>query len=86
MGKVTDQLNEVQAAKAIADRVMAGRVAFQNLKNVAADTKATLNALKASPDSVAVDIRTEEAACVEILDKLIADLAAKAEFIDFKPE
>ena len=88
MATIQELLNEAWNQKETTDAIMAIRVALQNLKNVADQTNATIDAVKteASFASVHADLKAEGQACITILGSLITALSNHAEFIDFTPD
>ena len=88
MATIQELLDAAWDVKETTEAVMAVRVALQNLKNVADDTKATVDGLVAGGNfaSVAPALKQEGAACIAILNALVADLAAHTAFIDFVPD
>ena len=88
MATIQELLDQAWDEKETTDAVMAIRVALQNLKNVAADTKVAIDAVLTGSSfaSVHQDLKTEGQVCITILNSLIAALANHAEFIDFKPD
>lgn len=88
MAILQELLDQAWDEKETAEAVMAIRVAFQNLKNVANETKVTVDGVvtKASFANVHAELKSEGQICIGILDLLIATLAEHAEFIDFRPD
>ena len=88
MATIQELLDEAWDVKETTEAVMAIRVALQNLKNVADDTKATVDGIVAGGSFASVDaaLKAEGAACIAIVNSLVNALAAHSEFIDFTPD
>ncbi len=88
MATLTELLQADWDRKETTDAIMAFRIALQNLKNTAAETKTTIDALVAGSSftTVHVDLKAEGQACLSIVNQLNAALGNHADFIDFKPE
>jgi len=88
MATIQELLDEAWDVKETTEAVMAVRVALQNLKNVADDTKATVDGIVAGGSFGSVDaaLKAEGADCIVILNSLVNALAAHTAFIDFVPD
>ena len=89
MGTISDKLNSAYALSDTYQAVSQVRVALQNLKNVASETKATIDAItaKASFTDVDQELKVIGASCIAVVDSLNTAFADvdRAEFIDFTP-
>jgi len=89
MGTISDKLNSAYALSDTYQAVSQVRVALQNLKNVAAETKSTIDALTSGNSFAGVDqeLKVIGASCIAVVDSLNTAFADvdRAEFIDFTP-
>ena len=88
MATIQELLDQAWDEKETTEAVMAIRVAFQNLKNVTAETKVAVDEIlaRASFASVHADLKAKGQACINILDSLITALESHTDFIDFRPD
>jgi len=88
MATIRELLNARWNEKETTEAIMAIRVAFQNLKSVADQTKFAVDAVLAGSSfaSVHANLKAEGQACITILNQLRTALGNHAEFIDFQPD
>ena len=88
MATIQELLDTAWDVKETTESVMAIRVALQNLKNVANETKTTIDDIVAGGSfaSVHADLKAEGQACIAIVNAAVTALGNHAEFIDFLPD